>query len=89
MVQEHSSELRGLSKTVCNLKSLFYDLTRVICDSIQSKCTESALCVVLIQTLTVTQLVKKQPAFYGTRKPATGPYPEPDESNSQFPIILL
>jgi hypothetical protein len=28
--------------------------------------------------LTVTQLINKYPAFYRTREPTTGPYPEPD-----------
>jgi hypothetical protein len=37
-----------------------------------------------LEKLTVTQLVKKSPAFYGTQSFitfATGPYPEADESN--------
>jgi len=44
------------------------------------------------EKLIVTQLVKKHPAFYGTRRiiTATGPYPEPDASSqhppTKFPI---
>jgi hypothetical protein len=43
----------------------------------------------------VTQLVKKFPAFYGTRKfitvvtkPGTGPYPDPDASSPNLPILF-
>jgi hypothetical protein len=46
---------------------------------------------VLLEKLIVTQLVKF-PTFYGTRmfitvftRPATRPFPEPDESNLPFP----
>jgi hypothetical protein len=57
---------------------------------------------VLLEKLTVAQLVKKFPAFYGTRRsvhssqqPATRPYPEPDEftphshTDSISPGLLL
>jgi hypothetical protein len=50
---------------------------------------------VLLEELLVTQLVKKFPTFYGTKDslpcskgPTTGPYPEPDESNPNLPIIF-
>jgi hypothetical protein len=39
---------------------------------------------VLPEKLIITQLDKKFPSFYGTscsQQPATGPYPEPDESS--------
>jgi hypothetical protein len=39
---------------------------------------------ILLEKLTVTQLVKKSPAFYGIQSFitfATDPYREPDESN--------
>jgi len=49
---------------------------------------------VLSQTLTVTQPVKKFPAFNGTpmcitvsKQPATGPYSEPGESSSRSHTI--
>ena len=52
-------------------------------------------CRVLLEKLTGLQLVKKFPAFYGTRRfiphsqvPATCPYPEPAWS-SPHPYILL
>ena len=42
---------------------------------------------VLLEKLTVSQLVKKFPAFYGTRRfiTATCPYPEPARSNPHPP----
>ena len=49
---------------------------------------------VLLENLTVSQLVKKFPAFYGTRRfitaftSATCPYPEPARS-SPYPHIPL
>jgi len=50
---------------------------------------------VLLGKLTVTQLVNKFPAFYGTRKSitvfiraASGAYPEPDKSGSQLPTLF-
>jgi hypothetical protein len=50
----------------------------------------------LLEKLTVDKLVKTFPAFYGTRrfiavitKPATGPYPETDESSPQLPNLFL
>jgi hypothetical protein len=46
---------------------------------------------VLLEKLTVTQLVKKFPAFMGpegslpsSKDPATGPYPEPDKSGQHL-----
>jgi hypothetical protein len=44
----------------------------------------------LLEKLTVTQLVKKFAAFYGTQKfiTSTGLYPEPDESNPHLPTLL-
>jgi hypothetical protein len=49
----------------------------------------------LLEKLVVTQLVKKFPAFYGTRRfipvitdPTTGPYPQPNESSPYFPILF-
>jgi hypothetical protein len=30
----------------------------------------------------IAQLLKNFPTFYGTQKPATGPYPKPHESSS-------
>jgi hypothetical protein len=49
---------------------------------------------VFLEKLTVAQLVKKYLAFYGTRRfttvfqePATGPYPEPDQSNPLPPYF--
>jgi len=42
--------------------------------------------------LTVTQLIKKFPALYGTRKfitmSVTGPYPDPDWSSPQLSTIF-
>jgi hypothetical protein len=35
---------------------------------------------VLLEDLTVTQLLKKFCTIYGSKEPATGPYPEADES---------
>jgi hypothetical protein len=51
----------------------------------------------LPEKLTVPQLLKKFPAFYGTRRfitvftraPPTCPYPEPDQSSPCLPIPLL
>jgi hypothetical protein len=50
---------------------------------------------VLIEKLIVCQLVKKLPAFYGTRKfitvfaqLATGPNPESDESSPHFVTLF-
>jgi hypothetical protein len=50
---------------------------------------------VILGKLIVAQLDKTFPAFYRTQKfivvftrePATGPYPEPDESNPHFPNL--
>jgi hypothetical protein len=46
---------------------------------------------VLVEKLTVTQLVKKYSNFYGNRsfitvftRPLTGPYPEPDAASPQL-----
>jgi hypothetical protein len=48
---------------------------------------------VLLEKLIVAQLVTEFPAFYGThvftKQPTTCPFPEPDESSSRTPIILL
>ena len=51
---------------------------------------------VLTEKLTCPQLVEKFSAFYGIRrsipaftKPATRPYPEPDQSNPRLSIPLL
>jgi hypothetical protein len=50
----------------------------------------------LIENSMVAQLVKKFPAFYGTRRfttmftrTVTGPYPGPDESNPHFHTLFL
>jgi hypothetical protein len=49
----------------------------------------------LLEKLTGSQLVKKFPPFYGTRRfitafkvPATCPYPEPDQSSPCTPIPI-
>jgi hypothetical protein len=51
---------------------------------------------VLLEKLTVSQLVKKFPTFMEhesslpySQEPATGPYPEPDESNPYLTTIFL
>ena len=47
---------------------------------------------ILPEKLIVPQVVKKFPAFYGTRKlqqHTTFPCPEPDQSSATFPIIFL
>jgi hypothetical protein len=58
--------------------------------------TRTPCCKVLLEKLTVSQLVKKFPTFYGTRMfitvfkaLATCPYPEPDQSSPCFPIPHL
>jgi len=55
----------------------------------------TSLSRVLREKLTRSQLVKKFPAFYGTRSfvtssksSATCPYPEPDQSSPYLPIPL-
>jgi hypothetical protein len=51
---------------------------------------------ILLQKLTVAQLVEKFPAFMEpesslpcSQQPATDPYPEPDESSPQFSTLFL
>jgi hypothetical protein len=51
---------------------------------------------VLLEKLTVIQLVKKFTAFYGTKcsllfshEPITGSCPDPDESSPQLPTLFL
>jgi hypothetical protein len=54
-------------------------------------------CRVLFENLIITQFIKKYPAFFMepegsspcSEKPATGPYPEPDESSSLHRSLSL
>jgi hypothetical protein len=69
----------------------FYLLLEVIMDSYITTPT----CRVLLEKLTVTQLVKKFPTFIKpesslpcSQQPATGPYPKSDESNPHLPTIF-
>jgi len=47
---------------------------------------------ILLQKLIDTQLVKKFPAFYGSRKfitePITGPFPQTDASSPHIPTLF-
>jgi len=66
-----------------------------VCIVVTILCLITARSRVLLEKLTGSQLVKKYPAFYETRRfitslqvPANCPYPEPDRSNP-FPYIVL
>jgi hypothetical protein len=75
------------------LRNKFYNIDI----SFEEKCQHThSRSWVLLEKLSIVQLLKNFLAFYGTessllclQEPATGPYSEPDQSNPYHPILPL